>query len=527
MSGWSGERRWVLGFALFLVLLTSLPYILAYAHPGASESFTGFLIGVEDGNSYIAKMRAGVEGDWLFRSPYTAAEQSGVLLYLPYLVLGKVAGSMPSHLSLVFFFHLFRIISIVALTFSTYKFVAYFLETINNRRLALALATLGGGLGWLLLAFGKSHWYGSLPLDFYSPETFGFLALFTLPHLVLARALMLWALLSYLKTGDQPPNARIAALWLALSFVHLLAAFSGLVVLALHLIASHFWRSSNSALHLARHRRHALWAAAGAAPVALINLWLFTKDPYLQQWAAQNQIFSPHPFHYIIAYGLFIPFAFLGARYLLRAHPQRSLLLASWLLAMPFLLYLPFGLQRRMSDGAWVALVILALAAFEKPGWLSQRHLRWLLMFAFPSTLILLWGSAQVARAAEPPAFRTQSEVAVFASLAKTIEPNALVLASFETSNALPAWALVRVLIGHGPESIGLATIEPRVAAFYETATLDSERIAFIKEFSIQYIFFGPNERKFGDPDLVSLPGISLFERSGDYAIYQVTPAIP
>ena len=40
---------------------------------------------------------------------------------------------------------------------------------------------------------------GSGPLEFYSPETFGFLAIYGIPHLVLARALLLFALAVYLE----------------------------------------------------------------------------------------------------------------------------------------------------------------------------------------------------------------------------------------------------------------------------------------------------------------------------------------
>ncbi len=51
-----------------------------------------FLFGSDDGYSYLAKMRLGLRGDWLFTLRYTAEPHSGALLFLPYIALGKLTG---------------------------------------------------------------------------------------------------------------------------------------------------------------------------------------------------------------------------------------------------------------------------------------------------------------------------------------------------------------------------------------------------------------------------------------------------
>ena len=84
------ERRWVLAFAIILMVITTLPYILGYARAGGDWEFTGFVFGVEDGNSYIAKMLSGASGNWLFFSPYTAYPQHGVIAFLPYILLKTI-----------------------------------------------------------------------------------------------------------------------------------------------------------------------------------------------------------------------------------------------------------------------------------------------------------------------------------------------------------------------------------------------------------------------------------------------------
>ena len=197
----NAERRWVFYFAVLVLLLTLLPYLIGFAVQGPDYRFTGFLIGVEDGNSYIAKMLAGSDGAWLFRTPYTPSPQQGVVMFLPYLLLGKLASSPGLHLQLVALYHLFRLAAGFLMIQASYDFLAFFVQDIRLRRFGLALVILGGGLGWILVLIGKDWWLGSLPLDFYSPETFGFLGLFGVPHLALARALLLWALLAYRAYG--------------------------------------------------------------------------------------------------------------------------------------------------------------------------------------------------------------------------------------------------------------------------------------------------------------------------------------
>ena len=174
------------------------------------------LFAVEDGNSYIAKMRRGAEGEWLFRSPYTADEQAGVPAFLPYLLLGKMASGRGSHEQLVALFHLARILAIPLMVFSTYRFVSRFVLEVRWRRWATILASAGGGMGWLVFLSGSSSWLGSQPLEMYSPETFGFLAALTFPHLLLARAFLFLGLDAYLESTARPRAAWFAAGWLVL-----------------------------------------------------------------------------------------------------------------------------------------------------------------------------------------------------------------------------------------------------------------------------------------------------------------------
>lgn len=530
------ERSWVLIFSVCLVLLTAIPYLIAASQRGGE--FTGFLIGVEDGNSYIAKMLAGANGDWLFRSPYTAAQQGGALLYLPYILLGKLLGPAEQHGALVLLFHIFRSIAVIVLCFATYDFIAHFIGEVKLRRLGLVLITLGSGLGWLLLFLGIPSFLGSIPLDFYSPEAFGFLATFSLPHLVLARALMLWGLLRYLRAsraaaGQRSKNKKqvwaTILLWLAMAMTHLITAALGLLLIVAHsvFVFSRNYFNRTWAKFLWEPVGAVLWPAAGVAPVLAYNAWAYWQDSYLRAWAIQNQILSPNPLHYLVAYGLLLPFAYFGLRGLLRNQWLNGSFLLIWLVILPFLLYAPVGLQRRLAEGAWVMLVVLALAAFDlnqKRSKIRSRNPYELRLFtlAFPSTLILFLGSLQAAQNILPPVFRPSAEVRAFEELRQIAASGDVVLASYETGNALPAWAPLHVVVGHGPESVDLENLLPRIQAIYQGRTADDTRLEFFLKYGVDYVFWGPNEERFGSWVPANVDYLELVVDVGEYEIYKV-----
>ena len=59
------EWRWVAVFAVAVMAFTTVPYAVGFAAQRDGWQFGGFLIGVEDGNAYLARMRQGAEGQWL------------------------------------------------------------------------------------------------------------------------------------------------------------------------------------------------------------------------------------------------------------------------------------------------------------------------------------------------------------------------------------------------------------------------------------------------------------------------------
>jgi hypothetical protein len=257
-----------------------------------------------------------------------------------------------------------------------------------------------------------------------------------------------------------------------------------------------------------------------------LSFWL---DPFLSAWSEQNRIISPHPAHYLLAYGWLVPLIWFGARRLLRVDLQMGSLVLAWALSLPILAYAPLNLQRRLPEGIWVAFVVLALAGSEE--WSlshapQDRRLRrlasGLLFLSFPSSLILLSSGILAALHPGPPAFRPAGEVDAFRFLSTYAHPGDVTLASYETGNPLPAWAPVRVLIGLGPESTDLSSLQPLVDDFYTAGVKVGSRQDFLRSKNVRFVFWGPLERVPGGWSPENLPYLRPIYASGEYQIYEV-----
>lgn len=527
------EKKWVIGFALIVMVITTLPYVWGFTRQGAEWRFTGLLIGSEDGNSYYAKMLLGANGDWLFRTPYTPFQQKGFLAFLPYMLLGKLTCGPNQHDQIMLLFHLFRFIGGFLSILATYDFLALFIRSVRCRRLATAIASLGGGLAFLSLIGLNRLWGGRLPLEFYSPETFGFLELFTLPHLAMARAFFLWGLRSYLLDRGQNgwASGLIAGVfWLGLGFMQPLTVVVGWVVVGVHLLSIAVWNLIRRARDWRSWRLYfwrAFWMVLISAPLVLYTFISFRIDPFLRGWETQNIITSPPFTDYLLAFAILLPLVVLGVISTIKNLNERSILLLGWTTIFPLLAYAPYNLQRRLPEGIWVILTILAFIGLIS---LARKVRKWMLVWLYTSflpALILLLGGFISASNVNLPLFRPVDEINAFTYLSQNAAKSQVVLAAFSTSNALPAWAPVRVVIGHGPESIQLSQIQPRVEEFFQASTSDVERTQLIADYHVAYIVWGPVERALGSWEPSSSALVDLVYENQTYKVYQTQASLP
>jgi hypothetical protein len=537
------EKKLVVWYAGLVMLATSIPYFVGFQTEirsrGQSEwVFSGFVIGVEDGHSYIAKMRSGYEGSWLFRTSYTLMPQNGLIAYLPYILLGKLAGPPALHEQLILLFHWFRIASGFLTILATYDFVAAFIKDNLIRWVCVVLATIGGGLGWILILVGGGK-YG-LPLEWYSPEAFGFLNLLGLPHLSLGRGLFLWTILAYLQLWRNTESQYKAFPWkfsLAWFFSGiaqpLYPGLLGLIMGAHWFVVLIQSRSgtaeNNQSFHLSHVFRKLLFAGFAPSILFFYTTYKFLTDPYLKIWSRQNYLPSAPLISYVYSYGWLIPLVVAGAIKLWRMDRLRGLFLCVWMMMVPILVIMPFSIQRRLSEGAWVGIVTLAGVYLQKERFDYQNTPRkiivlCLITLSLPSTIFLLYGSVMRAVIPAEPIFLPAQQVRMFEVLDQYAKKsgNKAVLAAYSTSNALPAFASVQVMVGHGPESAhGQAFLE-QVKDFYSNNADETFRKNFLRENHINYVIWGDAEREYGwwKPD--TAPYLTLIYSDENTNIYEV-----
>jgi hypothetical protein len=519
------EWRWALALAAIAMALLTLPYLIAYQVQGAEWRFNGFLFGVDDGNSYIADMRQGADGAWLFHDPYTSEPQHGEPLYLPYLLLGKLAGGAGMHDQLVVLFHLAGILAGIAMLLAVYRFLACYVESVPLRRWGMAAVAFGGGFGWLLAL------RGTYPLEFTSPEAFGFLSIFGIPHLAAARALLMLALAWFVAPAASGSSRRqgvkigaaLVGVWLFQPLTVLVAWAVMAAAVALSIL-KRWIRRDGGWSDVREELTRAAIAAAVSLPFVLYSALSFALDPILRQWNAQNVLPSPPFWQYLLSYAVLLLPALAGAWLVLRAD-DRWLLPIGWALIFPILVYLPVGVQRRLAEGFWVVPVVLALTFVEMKlsGNIRRAALSVAMALMLPGAALFLgWAFTQSTTAAAPT-FEPIAEVRAFEWLGANAERGTVTLADFAAGNALPAYADLVSYIGHGPETLNGAQKQAVVQIVFDGARSDEERLTALRESGARFVIVGPDETALLGG---SIPGCRRVYRADGWEVWEIIPAV-
>ncbi|MCL5959110.1 MAG: hypothetical protein M1358_07275, partial [Chloroflexi bacterium] len=496
---------WSIAIIVSALLLSTLPFLIAYWSTPPGLQFSGFLLNVEDANSHLAKMMLGKRGEWLLYLNYSPEPHDGAFVNTIWILLGQVAGALG--LQLVLMWHLARVAFGLVYLITVKIVIDFFVETRAQRLIALFLAVFGSGLGWLLLLFGQQTVLGERPIDFWLAEAYSVPLLVGYPHMLLGTAMLFLTFILALKaleTNTLVPG--IAAGFCAVAFV-LIHPFGIAVVditLAAYVLALMLKRQMTGVRCLT------LLAPVFVLPlpVFLYDAAVFLFNPEFRAWSEQNLCLSPSPLVYLLGYGLLVPLAVLGARVAVRGSNNKSIFLVAWTVAVAGLLYVPFNSQRRLVEGLVVPLAILSARGIVDQIWpyLRQQDKGKLIGFstaimlalALPSTLIFAGGLTFQALRHASPTYQDVSALEAIHWLGTDTAPNKVVLSAKPTGNLIPAISGNTVVLGHWAETIGLQEKERLVKSFFSERTNDSERRAILSRFGVSYVLYGPNERALG-----------------------------
>ncbi|MBI2886143.1 MAG: hypothetical protein HYY02_02930 [Chloroflexi bacterium] len=537
-----GELAWVALWAGGVVGLSLLPYLASWWLTPDGYAFTGALANHQDYFSYLAKMRQATEGAWLLRLPYASEPHGPAPIFPQYVLLGKLVAL--TGLAPPVVYHAARALSGLFLLGAGYWFIARVVVSLEARRTAFLLLALGGGLTWL------TSFFGYLAADATIPESNTFYSLFSNVHFPLASGLLALVFLVALSSWPE-----LGWRWMALGG----AAGGSLALLQPFLMATLATVGLAWSLLLVARGRHIqrpalrpslllLVLPPGALLLALAGP-LYT-DPVLAQWTAQNYTPSPPPWSYLAGYGLLAPLALVGLWLLLRRQdrpstlrqaqdtagsghrglvtPEGVLLLVVWGCVGALLLYAPVPYQRRLSEGYHIPVSVLAAVGLhgallahlgQRAGALARAGA---IGFSAVGSLMLAGASVLGAAVVREPFYLPRDDVAALAWLGTGTMATDLVLASPTVGNLIPAWSSARVYWGHPFETMDAAAKQQRAQEFYRAETLPAARCDFLREVGISLVYAGPLERRLGDWDPATQPGLAAAFRSGPVAIYRV-----
>jgi hypothetical protein len=270
-------------------------------------------------------------------------------------------------------------------------------------------------------------------------------------------------------------------------------------------------------------------------PYLVYNFYVFATNPVLAAWSGQNILPSPNPMHYVFGYGVLAILALPAIRWGWQRgkHQTSYLLLPAWVLAGPIFAYIPITVQRRLLEGIFVPLCILAVMGMYL-WWRGSRIRRYprrarlvwresvigVLALTLPTSFLILLTSAQAASTPNSTSrlFHSSGEIAALDWLNTHAVPDSVVLCSFDIGNYLPARTSLRAFIGHGPETLNLGVKASMVDRFYAGQYSDSERLTFLHSNTIRYVIFPPGTAPLDVSDLKQ-----VYDQNG-YVIDEVQP---
>lgn len=491
------------------ILLSVLPYIFAYRAAGDAQVFEGFLLNPIDGNSYLAKMQEGWQGQWKFTLPYTAKPGEGGYLFLFYIFLGHL--SRLFSLPLVLTFHLSRVLAEVFLIITLYAFCQWvFKESRTWALRVFAWICLGAGMGWTLFAFGI------VTTDLWVPEAYAFLSGYVNPHFPLGLALLLWILM-WSEQDRLRYKVFIFLAGVALAVVLPFAVVVGLAILAVY--SAWHWLETRKLLW-----KDVLAVFLGGGVYVLYQYWITTTDPVLAGWNAQNLTPSPAIWDLIVS---FSPAILLAAPVFLKFrrwefHYSKKLCVA-WFISSLVLILFPFSLQRRFLLGFLIPVVVLAGIGIDQyfKSKRSQRRVYTLaLALSLPSILVILMLGVFGITRLDQNLYMQKNEQTALTWLSQNSPQNAIVLAAPETGILIPAQTGRRVLYGHPFETVDAAAQKAKVTSLLTGELPAGAAIEEITALKLNYVFYGPSEKSYGSPAFLgSLPTVY---QNPDVTIYAV-----
>jgi hypothetical protein len=542
------ERKLVFFVVCGAIALSMLPYLYGASMAGNDHVYLWMNpIGSADTNVYFSFLQQVMHGSVFLENLHTAEPQHGSIFHPLWLVLGWIAGLFRITPALAF--HAARVVLGVVFLLYLHYFFSFFFSDARKRGVALVLAAFSAGVG-VFFSLNVSSWNPIsvmllLPSDQWISESNTFLTLLHSPLFILSQLLLLIIFRSFL---SPEPDRRRFSLLLGAMFLLVLIHPYDLFTIAAVCTAFVVVRMVRDRWFSPQDLRCSIQRLAGMALVSLpplLSFWVSARiEPAIGGWVRQNVTTSPLPHCYILGYGFVLAFAVAGFFLLRRSRTPFHLFALTWVVTSFLLLYIPIQINRRMSNGLHLVLVIFAAYGCDALWrWLASRRWRGELrrhvafsFIAFPIAFGLFFSTLTTVTKA---IYWEQDKKTSIFYLRKTVAKGMdwlsthaarsdVILAHSYNGNIIPARTGLHVYIGHGHQTVEWEEKRELVTKwFFRTNSDDAKKRRFLRDNHISYLFFTSLEDQLGDFQPDEKEYLVPAFQNADVIIYSVAATEP
>ncbi len=515
-----GEWRFVVIVTLFVLVVTSLPYLYGYFSTPSDRQFMGLIFNVPDHAQYFSWYRD-FQTDNLISNRMTPEPSAPLFFNLLWWVLARIG--FYTGLGYIQIFMLFRLVAVTAFLFMLYYFCSLIFEQVWERKIAFLIVTFASGLGWILVVLKYTVTNGELlfPLDVFKAGTNTFWSIMAFPHFITANTLIL-AIFALFLIGYERDQLKYA--WLAGIAAAVLGWQHVYDLITVYGVLGVFF-----GLETIRTRKILWYLVRAGLILGLLSVWtplyalyLTKLDPNWREVLDQFDnagVFTSNPFHMIILMGfpLLVAVLTFDGFTPLKERTHRELFIKTWFLTSFVLAYLPVGYQVHLTNLWQVPVGILATIGLCRriapylsevfDTWLScfrsheraQRLLAigFLLLASLTNVYLWTWRFVDLERH-DYPYYLYNNEIAALAWLEANVGPDDVVLSSLTIGQYVPVLTDAHTFVGHWAQTRDFYGKLAIVEEFFVEGTDDARRQQILQQYDVDYIFYSSVERNLG-----------------------------
>jgi hypothetical protein len=529
--------------AAFVYAVTEIPHVLAFVHAPAGTTFGGALAWGPDQDCYFSFVRQSADGHWLFINRLTSIDHAPAYFNLEWLLVGRVM-ALFDH-STVWAYHIWRAFGAISVVCGLYALTRVAFVDRRLAFIAMVLGVFGGTFRWVALGYNELSsgaeslfgWHlGALSTEFGYFAAHPFAQVMTNPHFAGPLGIFMLAIAAFLK-GEKTGSRR----WYVISGV--LAAIEA-TMRPYEMIVLYTAIPAFALVEIVRERKidraqlgRRMLPLAIVAPVFAYTIYIFEVHPIFKYWASQG-VDEPTPIGATLAHlglgGALFALRMMFVKKFPLSSPIERMLLA-WLAAVfffihantiPFLRFMPYTPQ--LITSLMPSIILLGVPVLDPGRWRwSSAHPRiWIALLIAMFSLEAIDDAALAANLTphgspdDVQLYIPSSEIEAYAWLAREANEEDVVLGAGRTGHRVAKFASVRVVSGHWSVTPNADRMEVLAERFYRDKMSVAQAAAFLADSRVNWVYFGPGERRTAEHLMQSIPGFARHVVNTDVTIY-------